>query len=474
MSRLGIKIFCWIWLAFILLLAGFALVVDHLSQDATLQQLGAGQLRQWQQTQERALGIYQRRGLDGLKRFAKDIHDNRGINFFLLDDDAHDLLGQEVPPSVRQYFMAQRHAGLQMQKRDQRLLLGPAAFPDPALTGSVLLWLPVTDINFAPASRLWRGPHPVARLAVALAVSGLVSLLLALSLTRPLRHLQATARALAQGDFDTAEIDAAAKRRDEIGDLARDFRDMAARLKTSLEGRKRLLRDVSHELRSPLARLQAAIELADRQAGPENNLGFSRMENECKRLNAMIGDVLALSRADQDEAATAPQQFDLADTLQTLVSDANFEGQAQHKQVELQAPEQQQYLGHESLISSAVENVLRNALRYTPPESTVTVTLNKQSDRLEISICDAGPGVPEQELGKIFEPFYRISEARERQSGGTGVGLAIAARAAQRHGGKITARNRPTGGLEVVMVLEFLPAHRRYPLPHGQAESRPG
>jgi two-component system sensor histidine kinase CpxA len=248
-------------------------------------------------------------------------------------------------------------------------------------------------------------------------------------------------------------MDAAAARRDEIGDLAREFRSMAARLQSSMAGRQRLLRDMSHELRSPLARLQAAIELADREAGPGHHPDFARMENECRRLDTMIGDVLALSRAEQDEAALATQSFDLAATVLALVADARFEGQPQDKRILLESVEHLLYAGNERLLASAIENVLRNAVRYTPPAGTVTVVLQRRGDRLELSIDDTGPGVPAVELEKIFEPFYRVSEARERGEGGSGVGLAIAARVIRRHRGTICARNGASGGLEVVMSL---------------------
>lgn len=458
MSRLAIKIFGWIWLAFFLLLAGFTLAIDRVGQSTTPQALGEPQWRQWQQHQERVKDIFQRRGLEGLTRFAQDIQANRGIHFYLLDHTAKDLLAQDVPPSVREFFLAQQGAGLRMQKVEQRLLMGAAPFPVPVVKAQVLLWQPLTDALSPPVSGLWRGPHAQALLGIAIVVSGLVSLLLALSLTRPLRKLQMAAKHLAQGDFNADGIDVAAQRRDEIGDLAREFKTMATRLKALLESRQRLLRDVSHELRSPLARLQVAIELADRQAGPDNGLRFDRMESECERLNVMIGGVLALSRAEQDDHNLPAKSFDLVTTLQELVSDAQFEGQVENKVVELHSPKTWPYLGHQALISSAVENVLRNALRYAPPASSVTVALQVHSTWLDITISDAGPGVPEQELERIFEPFHRVPQSPADDGIGTGVGLAIAARVMQRHGGKIVARRRAVGGLDVVMTLPVCPA----------------
>lgn len=451
MSRLAVKIFCWIWLAFFLLLVGFSLAIDWVGQSTGPQVLGEAQLRQWQQHQDRVQDIYQRRGVQGLTRFAQDIHANRGINFYLLDGAAQDILGQDVPTAVRDYYLAQRDGGPRMQRIEQRLLIGPGPFPVPALSGQILLWQPLVDAASPPVSGLWRGPHAKARLAVALVVSGIVSLLLAWSLTRPLRKLQMAAKRMAQGDFDAQGIEAAAGRRDEIGDLAREFKAMAAQLKALVESRQRLLRDVSHELRSPLARLQVAIELASRQAGPASHLRFDRMESECERLNAMIGSVLALSRAEQVDANATATKFDLAALLRNLVSDAQFEGQVDGKGVELAAPETLLFNGHQDLIASAIENVLRNALRFAPPNSSVAVAMHVQANRVEISVSDCGPGVSAAELERIFEPFYRASPDGDGHN--SGVGLAIVARAMQRHGGSASARASEQGGLEVVLAL---------------------
>lgn len=226
---------------------------------------------------------------------------------------------------------------------------------------------------------------------------------------------------------------------------------MARQLHGALESRQRLLRDVSHELRSPLTRLQVAIGLASRQVGPDHVAAFERMELECERLNALIGEVLALARAGNDSQEHTRIEFDLAATLRSLVADARFEAQSAGKDVMLQVPERLTLSGNESRVGSAIENVVRNAIAYTPVQTAVSVVASRMADGVCVVVTDAGPGVPDVELTNIFLPFYRVSQARERETGGTGVGLAIAAQAVQWHGGRIEARNRPEGGLAIEM-----------------------
>lgn len=453
MSRLAVKLFAWIWLAFILLLAGLSLVVDRWNPSSGPQPLSAPQLRQWQQIEERVTGVFQRRGLEGVANFARDVRENRGMDLYLLDASGTDLLGQEVPTEIRQYALSHRGHGPMMQLEAQRLLLGPGPLNANAPQGSLVLWLPITDVTMAPVSSLWSGPQATRRLAVALVASGIVAFLLSISLTRPIRGLQSAVSQLGQGNYDIAGLDQAARRRDEIGDLAREFQTMVSSLKSSTDARQRLMRDISHELRSPLARLRAAIELAELQAGHGDKPDLDRMTLECRRLDEMIGSVLALARAEHEDPNDHRQAFDLADLVSELVEDARFEGSAEDKGVDLNSVEHAPYMGYPALIASAIENVLRNALRHTRSGTSVVVDLRTSDRGVEISISDCGPGVPVQELEKIFEPFYRVQNGRDQPVGGTGVGLAITFRAVQRHGGAILARNRSQGGLEILISL---------------------
>jgi signal transduction histidine kinase len=460
MSRISVKIFLAFWLTFFMVITSFSWVIDALRQQDGLQPLGSFQQRQLDQHQGQMETIYRTRGVQGLRRFAQDVESNRSINSFLLDQQGTDLLGRSVPAGVLAFFRANRALDTpHMQLLERRLLLGPQPFAQTMPPSTLLLWLPVAPSDAQPLASWWRGRYVGLQLGLGLLLSGLVSLGLALSLTRPLNRLERAAAQLAQGDFTRRDIDAVALRKDEIGSLAKAFGSMAQRLDAALQGQQRLLRDVSHELRSPLTRLQVAIGLASRQASPDSATSFARMEAECERLNALIGEVLALARGADSEAGHVGRQFDLATTLRALRADAQFEAQAHGKEVTLQVPENLTMWGDEARLASAIENATRNAIRYTAPGTSVALLARVHGDRVGITISDEGPGVAEEELPKIFTPFYRVSQARERDTGGTGVGLAIAAQAVQWHGGEIVARNRPGGGLEIEMRL---PIHRRH------------
>lgn len=454
MSRIAVKIFLAFWLTFFVVVTSFSVLPDVLRNQAGLQPLGTFQQRQLEQHHSQVRTIFRNRGLQGLQRFSQDIETNRGITFFLLDNDGKDLLDRAVPAAVLAFFKEGQQLGVpQMQLRERRMLLGPQAFVDMTPPATILLWLPMAASETPPLRNWWQGRYSGAQLGLGLLFSGLISLALALSLTRPLNRLERAASRLAQGHFDSRDIDAVALRKDEIGALAKEFGNMAKRLNAALEGQQRLLRDVSHELRSPLTRLQVAIGLASRRAGADSEASFERMETECERLNALIGEVLALARDGNSSAETVTRHFDLAVTLRALGADARFEAQANEKDVTLQLPEHLMMVGNEARLASAIENVVRNAICYTVPNTAVMLSATDSGDWICVTICDCGPGLAEEELSKIFIPFYRVSQARERETGGTGVGLAIAAQAVQWHGGKISARNRPSGGLEIEMRL---------------------
>lgn len=454
MSRIAVKIFLAFWLTFFVVVTSFSVLLDVLRNQEGLQPLGIFHQRQLEQHQSQMQTIYRNRGLQGLRRFSQDVETNRGITSFLLDDDGKDLLDRAVPAVVLAFFKRNRLLDIpQMQLREHRMLMGPQVFPETAPPTTLLLWLPMAAGETPPLGNWWQGRYAGAQLGLGLLLSGLISLALALSLTRPLNRLERAATRLAHGHFDSRDIDSVAQRKDEIGALAKEFGSMAKRLNAALEGQQRLLRDVSHELRSPLTRLQVAIGLASRKAGAGNEASFERMEAECERLNALIGEVLALARDGNSDTGSVARPFDLAMTLRALSTDARFEAQANDKEVTLQAPEHVMLVGNEARLASAIENAVRNAIRYTAPNTAVLLSAAVDGDWVCVKVSDAGPGLATEELEKIFIPFYRVSKARERETGGTGVGLAIAAQAVHWHGGKIVARNRPTGGLEIEMRL---------------------
>jgi two-component system, OmpR family, sensor kinase len=274
---------------------------------------------------------------------------------------------------------------------------------------------------------------------------------LAEHLTAPIRRIQAGARALASENLDVRVSAGLEDRRDELAVLARDFDAMADQLRANRAATTQLLRDISHELRSPLARMRVALGLA-RQPPADFVRQLDRLEKEIERLDSMIGQVLKLARLQGTDALGNRENFEFDEMVDEVARDANFEGAIKNCEVNLHGVANVSVVGNRELMSSAIENVLRNAVRYSPPGSKVDIAVARGSG-IDIVIRDHGPGVPPADLQRIFEPFYRVAESRDRDSGGEGIGLAITARVMQAHGGSAKASNAAGGGLEVRLSL---------------------
>jgi two-component system sensor histidine kinase CpxA len=284
---------------------------------------------------------------------------------------------------------------------------------------------------------------------------------LARYLTTPIVKLRATTHELAAGNLAARVSDKLAKRHDEIGYLGRDFNLMAGRIETLVEAQQRLLRDISHELRSPLTRLGVALELVRRRATPDINTGLDRIEREAASINEMIGQLLTLSRVESGTYRLNRIEIDLCALLQKVADDADFEARSRERSVRITSCEASTISGVAELLKSATENVVRNAVRHTARNTEVEISLRCEgldAGRYAIiSVRDHGTGVPEESIEEIFRPFYRVEDARDRQTGGAGLGLAIAARAVHLHAGTIKATNAPDGGLIVEIRLPVKP-----------------
>jgi two-component system sensor histidine kinase CpxA len=294
------------------------------------------------------------------------------------------------------------------------------------------------------------------RLLLLAAVVALPSWWIARHLSKPVAAVQGAARRLAAGEL-AARVGAASGRHDELGDLARDFDAMATRLEALVEGQRRLVRDVSHELRSPLARLRVALELARDRAGAEAAPALDRIEHESERLDALVQQILTLSRLDAASAPARRERVDVAELAESVAADASFEAEARRVEVAVAAGGAAVVEGDPDALRSALDNVVRNAVRHTGEASTVRIAVEAGATAVTVAVDDQGPGVPGAALGSLFEPFFRVEEARERDRGGAGLGLAIAARAVRLHGGDIVARNRREGGLVVTISLPAVP-----------------
>jgi two-component system sensor histidine kinase CpxA len=302
------------------------------------------------------------------------------------------------------------------------------------------------------------------QLFVAIAVGGLTTYALVLIFTRPLVRLRQAARELAQGNLKTRVKEApnrsGTSQEDEFKALVHDFNHMAGRLESLVDAQQLLLRDVSHELRSPLARLSVALELAREDAAPEMTAHLNRIERETAKLNQLIGQLLTLSSMEALERTDNFQPVSLLNLIREMIPDAEYEARQRQSFVEFSATEDGLISGNRELLYRAIENVVRNAVRYTEPGSAVEIQLKAagtNGHRIAVlEVSDHGPGIPEDEINDIFRPFYRVDRARSTETGGFGVGLAIAERAVKLHGGELQAENQPGGGAMIRMSFPLL------------------
>lgn len=294
-------------------------------------------------------------------------------------------------------------------------------------------------------------------LAAAIAASLLFSFLLAWYFARPIRDLRQAFEAASHGDL-APRFHASGKRGDELTDLGRDFDRMTGRLRNLMESQTRLLHDVSHELRSPLARLQAAIGLAHQQPD-KMDASLQRIERESERMDKLIGELLTLSRLEAGATSPLSEDVDIAELLHDIVDDARYEAKARQVGIAVTgdaAIADAAVTGRPELLARAVENVVRNAVKHSPDGGTVEVNLSRlhdgKQDLLRIGVLDRGPGVATADLTRIFEPFFRASHT-QHSTDGHGLGLAIAQHVINAHGGRIGASLRSGGGLYVEMLL---------------------
>lgn len=288
----------------------------------------------------------------------------------------------------------------------------------------------------------------VYQLSLALIIISLVSYFLAKVLTHRIRQLRSTAQTIAEGDL-SARV--ALNGSDEVSALADDFNRMTDRINDMLSSQRQLVSDVSHELRSPLARLRIALELAQQADDPIVSL--QRIQKEADELESLVTGLLSLARMESGQSQLEKLPLPLCELLTRIVEDANYEGEANQRRVCLDHCDGVTLLADPVMLRSAIENVVRNALRYTPQGSEVTVTARFEHDTVIITVEDKGEGVPPQALARLFEPFTRVSEARDRLSGGYGLGLAITGKVIRAHAGQVAAENREEGGLRVTLTM---------------------
>jgi two-component system, OmpR family, sensor histidine kinase CpxA len=456
MGRLFLKIFLGFWLA--MSIGGgivYLMLVASGSEPlvARWNAIAGVAMSYYAQT---AAETYERDGSTGLIRLFERMQQESDIRAYLFDAEGRELSGRDAPERAK--TLAQRAYASGRYVRTfggGRTLAAQSAAG--LFSGRYIL---VGDL---PRGRRGIQGNPLVGLiylaAYLLGIS-LICYLLARYLTSPIIKLRAGVRRLAGGDVKVRVGPEFGRRRDELVDLAGDFDLMADRIEKLIQAQRRLLGDISHELRSPLTRLNLSLAIARRVAGEDATAQLDRIEAEAERINTLIDQLLMLTRLESGVEEVNEMPVDLTQLVEETVADADFEARNLKRSVRIVESEECLTTGSRLVLRSAVENVVRNAVGYTAEGTAVEITLRVLGDGDEsyavISVRDHGPGVPEKALADLFRPFYTVTEARDRQSGGTGLGLAITERAVRLHGGSVKAVNALGGGL---LVEIRLPGH---------------
>ncbi len=402
-------------------------------------------------------------GVAGLDQLIARVDRSGGFEAFRVDGE-----GASVPPGARRAGLAALRSGhTRLTETSDGFFIGYAV--GIANGRPIALVIHPTALD-ADAARGWPRFLPIdlgVRALVMLVLGGLGCFLLARSITAPVTRLRQATQRLSEGDLGVRVAAGLGRRQDELADLGRDFDRMAERLEALVGAERRLLSDISHELRSPLARMNVALALLRQRATPDEQGMIARLETESARLNQLIGDVLTLSRAEAGEPVPERERVDLGDLATAVADDARFEAGGRVRDVTLERHGDTTVMGTPGLLRSAIENVVRNALRHTRDGTTVEIQVagpcgetggaptpgGVAAKEVRLDVRDHGPGVPPAEADRIFEPFYRVKNAAAPQPAGTGLGLAIARRVMTSHGGDIRAALADGGGLVVTIRL---------------------
>lgn len=430
MRSLFAKILLWFWATLIITVIGSAMI-NAFILGASERRFPLARLATFELREARA--AYEAGGREGLARHMREMKSYypQG-NAFLTDRAGRDLLTGE------------NRSGLveRAREREPFAVMQPHGLMLARAAEDGRYWFFILIPRGRPGAWFLL-PHHWWEIAVGV----LLCYWLAFHLTSPVRQLERVAERFGRGDLD-ARVNS--RRRDELGQLGRAFDQMAGRVQTLLAAERRLLLDISHELRSPLARLNVAVELA--RSGENRDAAFDRIQQESERLNALVTGLLQVTRAEADPRALGAEPVRLDELVAQVAEDSAMEARARGCRVAYTPAKPCTVKADPELLRRAVENVARNAIRYAPPDTEVEIALECREAAAIVRIRDRGPGVPEEALKRIFDPFYRVDSDRNRASGGTGLGLSIARRAVELHHGSIRARNAEPG-LEVEIEL---------------------
>jgi two-component system sensor histidine kinase CpxA len=437
MPRLFWKLFFALWLS----IMGFAVIMSVVNNSLNDEVINAEPVsyveRDINVLSSRFESALKKNGEQGLKSVLQNLPQQFKNKVYVFTNDGRELLGRDA---IRKRLKA---SGTQSVQRELKV-------------GRNKTYQLLVVHRLPRGALLEPGRRGVfSRLLFAAFVSAVLSFLLARYLAAPLKGLGIASRSLATGDLTTRIGPPLSDRKDEFGMLASDFDEMATRLQESQNANRRLLRDVSHELRSPLARLRVALEIARNRDSSSVSGELDRIELESERLEILVDEVLGLLRESSGRNPLKLEEFDLAELLGDIQEVVRYEIPEDSPGIRLNAASRLVINADREILWRAFENLVRNALIHTEDDAGVEIeaSLNRKTHSIDVFVRDRGPGVPPQHLKHIFEPFYRVQEARDRHSGGHGLGLAIAEAAIKRHSGSISAENRKSGGLEIHVNL---------------------
>src|SRR2546421_4315062 len=406
---------------------------------------------------EKCARMYEASGKPAVQDYLKALQQQKSVRFYFFDEDGNSLLDGGAPELILKMAKnkeqlnqtARQNLSLVIPKQGvaMRLVEGPSGRKyNLTFQQSPTLIMPVSEAV---------GTHPYLRLLGIGLFGAVLCFLLTRNITQPITRLRAAASGIASGRLKTRVDPSVRRRHDEIGTLGRDFDRMAEQIEALVNAQRDLLGDVSHELRSPLSRLTVALGLLRQCSAEEAPEYLSRIGLEAERLDKLIGQLLTLTRIESGIESTQREKFDLSNLVQEVAADGDFEARAHGREVKVVRADACTTLGVPEILRSAIENIVRNAIRHTPPATSVDVTLERISTsepKAVLQVRDHGPGVPEKMLRDIFVPFHRVPN-QDSHSHGAGLGLAIAERVVRMHEGHIQARNAANGGLIVEIEL---------------------
>ena len=470
MHRLHVKVFLWFWLG-VIVVSGTLVSLTELSHsrvedDRSWQDKYGPRVDMWARQET---GVLRREGPAGLGRYVDSIQHDPGVLNYFFDASGHDVLARQPSPAVARLAAATAKAdpGTQQVDPAERIIAerivdarGNAYvvvvdYPSPSVLNRSLLEF------FSAGYTQGLDKATIGRLVVVLGVAGVLCFLLARHIAGPIDQLRLATRNLGNEQLQTRVAPSVLSRRDELADLGRDFDRMAERIEDLVTAQRLLLADVSHALRSPLARLNVALGLARQRGAQSTTEHLDRIELETERLNRLIGQLLTMARVDSGVDFERSTRFDLGTVVEEVSCDADYEARHRHAGVRFDQRSSCVVQGARELLRGAVENVVRNAIRHTAEQTDVEISMDCRQGTngpwAVIEVRDHGPGVPGDAVGGLFTPFHRVTNGGSQNGDGTGLGLAITRRTFEVHGGRATAANAPGGGFVVTLELP-LPA----------------